>query len=137
MAEAAVAAEVPDRDSEVPGQAAAWEDREAERDRAGAAARVRAEVCGKRERPRVEAVVEEVWAVVEVLEARVAVEGEQAPVAAARVKEPVVEESLVDLDRAGLVVVDPEAVARVAVVRVAAGPAGAGLASRVENLASG
>jgi hypothetical protein len=85
----------------------------------------------------VEAVVEEVWAVVEVLEARVAVEGEQAPVAAARVKEPVVEESLVDLDRAGLVVVDPEAVARVAVVRVAAGPAGAGLASRVENLASG
>jgi hypothetical protein len=56
VAEAAeVAAEVLDRDSAAAGQAGAWEDLEVERARAGAAARVRAEVYGKRERPRVEA----------------------------------------------------------------------------------
>ncbi len=62
----AEAAEVLDQDSAVAGQAEAQEDREAERARAGAAARVRAEVYGKRGRPRVEAVVEEQAPVVEV-----------------------------------------------------------------------
>ena len=48
-------AEAPDRDSAAAGQAEAREDREVERARVGAAARVRAEVYGKPGRPRVEA----------------------------------------------------------------------------------
>ncbi len=47
--------EAPDRDSEVAGRAGALEVQEAERARVGAAVRVRAEVYGKRGRPRVEA----------------------------------------------------------------------------------
>jgi hypothetical protein len=51
----AEAAEAPDRDLAVAGQAAAQGDQEAEPARVGAAARVRAGVYGKRGRPRAEA----------------------------------------------------------------------------------
>ena len=63
---AAAAAEAPDRDLAVEGQAEAQEDREAEQARAGAVGLVRAVVCGKRGKPRVEAEVEEQAPVVEV-----------------------------------------------------------------------
>ena len=98
-----MAEEAPDRDSAVAGQAEAQEDREADRARVGAAARVRAEVYGKRVKLRVAA---------EELEGPAAVEREQAPVAeAARVEEPeVVEDLEVDLDRVGLEVVEDLAV---------------------------
>ena len=109
--------EAPDRDSAVAGQAEAREDREVERARVGAAARVRAEVYGKRGRPRVEAEAEEQARAEEEWEARAAVEGEQAPVA--------VEDLAVDLERAGQAVavedlaVDPDRVDRAAVDRAA------------------
>jgi len=102
----AEAAGAPDRDSAVAGQAEGQEDLEVERGRAGAAAPVRAEVYGKREKPRVE--VEEPARAAEELEAQAAVAEEQAPVAeAARVKELAV---VVDLDRAGLEVAGLEVV---------------------------
>jgi hypothetical protein len=120
----AEAAEVPGRDSAVAGQAEVQEDREAEPARAGAAARVRAEVSGKRVKLREEAAEEEERARAEEEEraraeeedgARAAVAGEQAPVAeAVQAKELAVVEGLaVDLDRAdqevvGLEVVGPE-----------------------------
>ena len=114
MAEAAGA---PDRDSAVAGQAEGQEDLEVERGRAGAAAPVRAEVYGKREKPRVE--VEEPARAAEELEAQAAVAEEQAPVAeAARVKELAV---VVDLDRAGLEVAGLEVVGLEAVGQEAVG----------------
>jgi len=135
--------EAPDRDSAVAGQAEAREDREVERARVGAAARVRAEVYGKRGRPRVEAEAEEQARAEEEWEARAAVEGEQAPVA--------VEDLAVDLERAGQAVavedlaVDPDRVDRaavdqavegqVAVDRVEAAPVVEGAEDRAEDLA--
>ncbi len=63
-AEAEAEAAAPDRDLAVEGPAEAQEDREAEQARAGAVGQVRAEVYGKRGKPRVEA--EEQAPVVEV-----------------------------------------------------------------------